>query len=151
MLIEWDASFIEGILDWVEFWVNFALQSHLIFINFAVLQFRLALLLECYDYQGHENIHEEERKHNEIYDIKYGHFNPEILYWTPIFVGGSHRMLQYSVLYIRIFNISHYNYIIIEYAIQLNQNRISFRFRFNSKLTQERIRNCARFVYWLCI
>lgn len=68
--------------------------AHLIFVNFTILQFSLALLLKCYDNQSDEYVDEEEWKYNKIYYIKDGHFDPEILDWTPIFISGSHWVLQ---------------------------------------------------------
>lgn len=70
--------------------------AHLILVDLTVLQFGLALLLECDDYQGHENINEEERKHNKVNDIKDGHFYAKILDWTLVFVGSCHRVLKDS-------------------------------------------------------
>lgn len=54
------------------------------------------MLLKCNDNQGHENVNEEEWKHYEINDVKYGHFNAKVLNWTPILVSGGHRMLKNS-------------------------------------------------------
>lgn len=69
-------------------------NTYLILVDLSVLQLCLALLLESDDDQGHENIDEEERKHNKVDDIKYGHFDSEILNWTLVFVGGCHRVLE---------------------------------------------------------
>lgn len=68
--------------------------SYLVLVDLTVLQFGLALLLECDDDQGHEDVDEEERKHDKVHDIKDGHLDSEILNWTLVFIGGRHRVLQ---------------------------------------------------------
>lgn len=68
----------------------------MILVNFAVLQLRLALLLERDDNQGHEDVHEEERKNDEVDNVENGHFDAEVLDWPLVLVGGGHRVLQYS-------------------------------------------------------
>ena len=73
------------------------MRTYLILVDLTVLQFGLALLLEGDDDQGHENIDEEERKHDKVHNIKDGHLYAEILNWTLVFVCGSHRVLQHSV------------------------------------------------------
>lgn len=69
------------------------MNIYLIFVDFTILQFGFALLLKCNDNQGHENVNEEEWKYYEINDIEDGHLDTKVLYWTPIFIGGSHRVL----------------------------------------------------------
>ena len=50
---------------------------YLIFINFCLLKFCLSLFLEGDDDQGNENVDEEERKHNEVNNVKNRHLDPE--------------------------------------------------------------------------
>lgn len=76
-------------------------RSYLIFVDFAVLQFGFALLLERDDNQGNENVHEEERKHDKVNDVENGHFDAKVLYWSLVIVGGGHRVLKDSVAEIR--------------------------------------------------
>lgn len=71
---------------------------YLIFINLAVLQLRLALLLECDDNQGNEDVHEEEWKHYEVDDIEDGHLDAEVLNWSLILVSSRHRVLEDPVI-----------------------------------------------------
>lgn len=59
-----------------------------------VFQFIFALFLECDDDQGDEYINEEERKDNEIDDVKDRHFHTRTRFWTFIFFCGVHGMLQ---------------------------------------------------------
>ena len=76
--------------------LNRALLSHLILVNFTILQFSLALLLKCNDNQGHENVNEEEWKHYEINDVEYGHLDTKVLNWTPVLICCGHWVLKYS-------------------------------------------------------
>jgi hypothetical protein len=64
--------------------------SDLIFVDFAVLQFSLALLLEGDDNQGNEDVDEEEREHYEVNHVEYGHFDAKVLNWTLVFVRRCH-------------------------------------------------------------
>jgi hypothetical protein len=69
---------------------TFVLLPDLIFVDFAVLQFRLALLLEGDDNQGNEDVDEEEREHYEVNHVEYGHFDAKVLNWTLVFVRRCH-------------------------------------------------------------
>jgi hypothetical protein len=66
------------------------MMPDLIFVDFAVLQFRLALLLEGDDNQGNEDVDEEEREHYEVNHVEYGHFDAKVLNWTLVFVRRCH-------------------------------------------------------------
>jgi hypothetical protein len=48
----------------------------LIFVNFRLLELGLALLLEGDDDQGHEDVHEEEWKDDEVNNVENGHLYP---------------------------------------------------------------------------
>jgi hypothetical protein len=48
----------------------------LIFVNFRLLELGLALLLEGDDDQGHEDVHEEEGKDDEVNNVENGHLYP---------------------------------------------------------------------------
>lgn len=69
-------------------------KSHLVFIDLAVLKLRLALLLESDDDEGDEDVHEEEREHDEVDNIKYGHFYAVVQDGAVVFLRGRHRILQ---------------------------------------------------------
>jgi hypothetical protein len=71
-------------------------EPDLIFVDLAVLQFRLALLLEGDDNQGNEDVDEEEREHYEVHHVEDGHFDAKVLNWTLVFVRRRHRVLQHS-------------------------------------------------------
>ena len=53
------------------------IKSYLILVNFGLLQFGLALLLESDNDQGDENVDEEKGKDDEVDDIEDGHFHAE--------------------------------------------------------------------------
>ena len=63
---------------------------NLIFVNFRLLKLGLTLLLKCDDDQGHENIYEEEREHDEVDNIKNGHFDTIYWYRPLVFICYSH-------------------------------------------------------------
>lgn len=67
---------------------------NLIFVDFTVLQLRLALFLKGDDDQSDEYVYEEEWKHDKVYDVEYGHFYSKIVYRTPVLVGRVHRVLK---------------------------------------------------------
>jgi hypothetical protein len=48
----------------------------LIFVNFRLLELGLPLLLEGDDDQGHEDVHEEEGKDDEVNNVENGHLYP---------------------------------------------------------------------------
>ena len=50
-------------------------KSYLILVNFGLLQFGLALLLESDNDQGDENVDKEKGKDDEVDDVKDGHFH----------------------------------------------------------------------------
>lgn len=72
-------------------------SANLIFINFAILQLRLSLLLKCNDDQGHKYVDKEKWKHYEVNDVENGHFNAKMLYGSLIFICGIHWMLKHPV------------------------------------------------------
>ena len=80
----------------VMFKEGFVGVSDLIFIDFSVLQFSLALVLEGDNDQSHEDVDEEEWKHDEVDDVEDGHFNAVVQNRTVIFLSGRHRVLQDS-------------------------------------------------------
>lgn len=69
-------------------------STNLIFVDFAVLQLGLSLLLESDDNQGHEDVDEEEWKYDEVDDVENGHLYTKILYGALVLVRGRHRILQ---------------------------------------------------------
>lgn len=71
--------------------------SYLILVDFAVLQFGLALFLERDDDQSDEYVDEEERKHDEVYDVKQRSFDVIIRYGSFVQPRGRYGVLQYSV------------------------------------------------------
>jgi hypothetical protein len=50
------------------------------------------------DNQGDENVDEEERKHNKVYDVEKGHFHSIARQRAMVGFGRLDRMLQYPVL-----------------------------------------------------
>ena len=50
-------------------------MSYLIFIDFRLFKFSLALLLESDNDQGDENVDKEKGKDDEVDDVKDGHFH----------------------------------------------------------------------------
>jgi hypothetical protein len=70
------------------------LQKYLIFVEFLIGKFVLPLFLECYDDQGNEDVDEEKREHDEIYDVEDGHLHSVPGLWTMIFSGGVDGMFQ---------------------------------------------------------
>lgn len=64
--------------------------SDLVFVDFAVLQFRFALLLEGDDNQGNEDVDEEEREHYEVNHVEDGHLDAKVLNWTLVLVRRCH-------------------------------------------------------------
>lgn len=68
-------------------------NTHLIFVDFTVLQFSLALLLERDDDQGNEYVNEEKRKHDEINDVEQWSLNVVIRYRSLVFLSGGYRVL----------------------------------------------------------
>jgi len=50
---------------------------YLILVYFPVLELGLPLLLEGDDDQGHEDVHEEEGKDDEVNNVENGHLYPE--------------------------------------------------------------------------
>ena len=50
-------------------------MSYLIFIDFRLFKFGLALLLESDNDQGDENVDKEKGKDDEVDDVKDGHFH----------------------------------------------------------------------------
>ena len=69
-------------------------RSHLVFVDFRLLQFGLSLLLKGDDDQGDEDVDEEEGEDDEVDDVEDGHLDPEQRDWTLVLVGGGHRLLQ---------------------------------------------------------
>lgn len=57
---------------------------YLVFVHFVVNEFILPLLLEGDDDQGHEDVHEEEREHNEEDDIEDGHLLAVVRFGSSI-------------------------------------------------------------------
>ena len=68
--------------------------SDLIFIDFSVLQFSLALVLEGDNDQSHEDVDEEEWKHDEVDDVEDGHLDTVEWDRSLVFVGHCHRLLE---------------------------------------------------------
>jgi len=67
--------------------------TYLVFIDLAILQFGLTLLLKRDNNQGYENIHKEERENDEVDHIKYGHFDTKIVYRSLILIRSGHGVL----------------------------------------------------------
>ena len=66
---------------------------HLVFVELAVLQFRLALLLERDDDERNENIDKEEGENDEIDDIEERHLDPVVWFRPVVLWRGRHGVL----------------------------------------------------------
>ena len=69
---------------------------YLIFVDFSVLEFRLALFLESDDNQGDEDVDEEKGEDDEENDVENGHFDAEQRDRAFVFVRRRHGMLQHA-------------------------------------------------------
>ena len=71
-------------------------QTDLILVKLMIFKFVFALFLESDDYQGDEDVDEEERKHDEINNIKDCHLHARTWLRSLVLLCRVHRMLQYS-------------------------------------------------------
>lgn len=70
------------------------LTLYLVLFQAALWQSFVSLLLEGDDYQGDEDVDEEEREDHKVDHIEDGHFYPVAWTGTLVFKGGIHRVLQ---------------------------------------------------------
>lgn len=67
---------------------------YLIFLQTALRQSFVALLLERDDDQGHEDVDEKEREDDKVDDVEDGHLDPIARTGTLVLEGGIHGVLQ---------------------------------------------------------
>ena len=66
----------------------------MVLVYLAVLQLRLALLLEGDDDESHEDVDEEEGEDNEEDDVEDGHLGAVERSGAVVLVSGAHRVLE---------------------------------------------------------
>ena len=70
--------------------------AYLILVDICVFEFFLALALKGDDDQGHEDVHEEERKHDEVNHVEHGYLEPMARLRSAVDTRGIDGMLQYT-------------------------------------------------------
>lgn len=74
----------------------FSSKQYLIFLQAALWHHFVTLLLEGDDDQSHKDVHEEERKDDEIHNVENGHLHAEARIWAPILISCINGMFQHT-------------------------------------------------------
>ena len=71
------------------------MSLYLILVN-IVCQLSLSELIKCHNDKSHENVDEEEGKHDKVDDVVNCHLSSEPRKWTLVLVCRGHGILQNS-------------------------------------------------------
>ncbi len=69
---------------------------HLVFVQILVHELVFALFLEGDDDQGHEDVDEKEREHDEVDDVEDCHLHSIARLWTPVLVRCIHGVFEHA-------------------------------------------------------